>query len=103
MREPIQPAKEIVSVAEMSRMCGLSRSRFYQLMDDGILPKPSRNQDTKRPFFDREQQQRCLEVKRKNLGINGKAIMFYSVPVRNISSQKIQRSKKTGKEKEPYH
>lgn len=99
--EPIQPAKEIVSVAEMSRMCGLSRSRFYQLMDDGILPKPSRNETTGRPFFDREKQESCLQVRRSNMDINGRAVMFYSAPVRSTVPPKTQRSKKRAKKKNP--
>jgi len=69
--------KEIVTVTEMARMCGLSRARFYQLMADGIFPTPSRNEQTGRPFFDRGQQEQCLQIRRTNLGANGKAVMFY--------------------------
>jgi predicted DNA-binding transcriptional regulator AlpA len=69
--------KQIVSVTEMARMCGLSRARFYQLMNDGIFPSPSRNPETNRPFFDQEQQEQCLQVRRTNQGANGKAVMFY--------------------------
>lgn len=69
--------KEIVTVTEMARMCGLSRARFYQLIGEGVFPTPSRSQETKRPFFDREQQEQCLLVRRTNRGANGKAVMFY--------------------------
>jgi hypothetical protein len=71
------PLKQIVTVSEMSRMCRLSRARFYQLINEGIFPTPSRNEQTKRPFFSREQQEQCLEIRRSNRGANGKAIMFY--------------------------
>ena len=71
------PLKEIVTVTEMARMCRLSRARFYQLTSEGIFPTPSRNEQTGRPFFDREQQERCLLVRRTNRGANGKAVMFY--------------------------
>ncbi len=71
------PLKEIVTVTEMSRMCRLSRARFYQLVGEGIFPEPSRNATTKRPFFDREQQEQCLLIRRSNKGANGKAVMFY--------------------------
>ena len=71
------PLKEIVTVSEMSRMCGLSRARFYQLANDGVFPKPSRNEETGRPFFNREQQEQCLLVKRPNKGVNRKPVMFY--------------------------
>ena len=72
-----QPLKEIVTVTEMARMCQLSRARFYQLTSEGIFPAPSRNNQTGRPFFNREQQERCLNVRRTNRGANGKAVMFY--------------------------
>ena len=66
-----------VTVAEMSRMVGLSRSRFYQLLG-ATFPKPLYDAETKRPFYDEELQRVCLEVRRRNCGINGKPIMFYS-------------------------
>jgi len=72
------PTKEIITVAEMSRMCGLSRSRFYGLIKEQIMPEPSRNPETKRPFYSREQQEQCMLVRRTNCGINGKPILFYA-------------------------
>jgi len=71
------PLKEIVTVTEMARMCRLSRARFYQLVGEGIFPKPSRNEQSGRPFFNREQQEQCLFVRRANRGVNGKPVMFY--------------------------
>ena len=72
-----EPLKEIVTVTGMARLCGLSRARFYQLMGEGVFPAPSRNEQTRRPFFDRAQQEQCLTVRRTNKGANGKAVMFY--------------------------
>ncbi len=71
------PLKEIVTVTEMARMCRLSRARFYQLVGEGIFPEPSRNDQTGRPFFSREQQEQCLLIRRINKGANGKAVIFY--------------------------
>ena len=68
--------KEAVSVAEMSRMVGLSRARFYQLIGNAF-PHPVYNVETRRPFYDEEAQKLCLEVRRRNCGIDGKPIMFY--------------------------
>ena len=76
-----QVTKEAVSVSEMARMVGLSRARFYQLMAQSFLPSPSRQNDTGRPFFSREQQEQCLEVRRTNRGVNGRAILFYALRV----------------------
>jgi len=71
------PLKEIVTVTEMARMCNLSRARFYQLVSQKVFLTPSRNQNTGRPFFNREQQEQCLLIRRCNKGANGKAVIFY--------------------------
>jgi hypothetical protein len=70
--------KTVVSVAEMARMVGLSRARFYQLVESGVFPPPLYRIDTKRPFFNQEMQEVCLEVRRKNSGINGRPVLFYA-------------------------
>jgi hypothetical protein len=68
--------KTAVSVAEMARMVGLSRARFYQLIGTAF-PHPRFWIESKRPFYDEEMQKTCLEVRRRNCGIDGKPIMFY--------------------------
>jgi hypothetical protein len=73
----IQPLKDAVTVAEMARMVGLSRARFYQLVGSAF-PFPLYQVATKRPFFNADLQQVCLEVRRRNSGMDGKAIMFYA-------------------------
>lgn len=70
--------KSVVSVAEMARQCGLSRQRFHQLRREGIFPEPDYDTDTRRPFYDEEKQTLCREVRRQNVGINGKSILFYA-------------------------
>ena len=69
--------KEVVSVAEMSRMVGLSRARFYQLIGSAF-PHPVYDVETRRPFYGEESQRVCLEVRRRNCGIDGKPILFYA-------------------------
>jgi hypothetical protein len=73
--------KSIVSVADMARMVGLSRARFYQLANQGVFPSPLYNVHTRRPFFTEEMQAVCLEVRRRNCGINGKAVLFYAARI----------------------
>src|SRR5580692_5565936 len=70
--------KAVVSVAEMARMVGMSRARFYQLVEQGIFPPPLYRIDTKRPFFNQDMQEVCLEVRRRNCGINGRPVLFYA-------------------------
>ncbi len=68
--------KAAVTVAEMARMLNLSRSRLYQLIGTAF-PEPSRG-DRGRPYYDAEQQAICLEVRRRNCGVDGKPILFYA-------------------------
>jgi hypothetical protein len=69
--------KAVVTVAEMARMVGLSRSRFYQLVGT-VFPQPDRQPGTNRPIYTKELQKVCLEVRRRNCGIDGKPVLFYS-------------------------
>lgn len=72
------PTKVAVSVAEMARMVGLSRARFYQLVGSGVFPPPERQPDTNRPFYGEERQKVVLDVRRRNCGINGQPVLFYA-------------------------
>lgn len=73
----IDQVKAAVTVAEMARMVGLSRARFYQLIGTAF-PCPVYSLATKRPFFNEELQQVCLEVRRRNCGVDGRPVLFYS-------------------------
>jgi hypothetical protein len=57
-------------------MVGLSHQRFHQLMQAGVFPRPQRNEG--RPFFDEPTQETCLEVRRRNCGVNGQVVLFYA-------------------------
>ena len=59
-------------------MVGLSRARFYELMEAGVFPRPERHAVTGRPFFSEEQQKVVLDVRRRNCGVNGQAVLFYA-------------------------
>ena len=65
-----------MTVSEMARMVGLSRARFYQLQKAGVFPAPAYQGG--RPVYTEDQQQVCLEVRRKNRGINGEPVLFYA-------------------------
>jgi hypothetical protein len=69
--------KAAVTVAEMARMVGLSRSRFYQLIGTAF-PQPERQAGTGRPVYTEALQLVCLEVRRRNCGIDGKPVLFYA-------------------------
>src|SRR5438067_1197866 len=72
-----QPLRAVVSIAEMSRLLGLSRQRFYQLQGT-TFPWPVYDIVTRRPLYTEELQRVCLEVRRRNCGIDGKPILFYA-------------------------
>jgi hypothetical protein len=71
-----EETKAVVSVSEMARMVGLSRARFYQLQKAGVFPAPV--YQAGRPVYTEEQQLVCLEVRRKNRGVNGEPVLFYA-------------------------
>ena len=70
-------AKAVVSVAEMARMVGLSRARFYQLVGT-TFPWPLYDVASRRPFYDEQLQRVCLDVRRRNCGVDGKPVLFYA-------------------------
>jgi hypothetical protein len=73
-----QYVKTVTTVADVARMVGLSRARFYQLQRAGVFPWPCYAVDTHRPIYTEEQQRECLEVRRRNCGINGQPVLFYA-------------------------
>jgi hypothetical protein len=85
--------KSAVSVTEMARMVGLSRARFYQLVRSGTFPVADQDEITQRPFFSEDKQRQILEARRRNCGVNGKAVLFYSRR-RDFGSVKVARTQK---------
>jgi len=96
-------SKTVISVAEMARMVGLSRARFYQLVNEGIFPSPLYSVHTRRPFFSEEMQQVCMDVRKRNCGVNGKPILFYAArhPLEQKSTP-VKKPKTESKQKNQY-
>jgi len=57
-------------------MVGLSPARFRQLMGT-TFPSPLYSVSTRRPFYSEDMQLICLEVRRRNCGIDGRPVLFY--------------------------
>lgn len=76
MNIPEKPTKAVVSVVEMAALCLLSRSRFYSLIDANVFPKPIRTESCKRPVYDHDLQQKCLDIRRTGIGANGLPVLF---------------------------
>ena len=98
MKKTISNLKPACSVIEMIRMLEISRARFYQLMEQGIFPKPVYDLRTKRPFYSIELQELCLSIRESNIGFNGQYVLFYS-PRKN--SAVVKSSKKSASNDEP--
>jgi hypothetical protein len=96
---------DYATITDTASRMGISRQRLHQLQRDGVVPLPIYHIETRRPFYDRRLQQICLEVRRRNRGINGKPILFYSrrtsvpakAPKRKPSKPKPRPSKSPSK------
>lgn len=86
--------KPIVSVREICELIGLSRSRFYQLLDSGFFPKPLYDERSKRPYFDAALQKQILEARQTGIGADGSYMLFYSPRKKEGQSKKSKNSRK---------
>jgi len=87
-------------VSEMARMVGLSRARFYQLVEAGVFPQPVYCVTTRRPMYVEELQTICLKVRLRNCGVNGKPVLFYARGHR-ASTPSVNPSKPTATKPKP--
>jgi len=78
MKAKNQHTKVICSVSEMAKRLEMSRARFYQLIQAGVLPPPIYDVRTRRPFYDLDGQEQCLRVRSTGLGVNGQYVLFYT-------------------------
>jgi hypothetical protein len=69
-----------------------------QLVRAGVFPAPLYDVATRRPFYSEDLQAQCLEVRQRNVGINGRVVMFYSL--RPGDTANVPRAKRP-KEKPP--
>lgn len=73
-----KPSQSYLSCAAVARRLGLSRQRFWQLRKDGVFPQPQTDEETGRLYYSEEQLELCMDLRRRNVGINGKIVLFYS-------------------------
>ena len=91
--------KAAVTISEMARMVGLSRARFYQLIGSAF-PWPVYSLSTRRPFFNEDQQNICLEVRRRNCGVDGRPVLFYAKQ-HSLTSRPTPKRKPVARPKAP--
>ncbi len=88
-----------INMSNMAKFLNLSRSRLYQLIDQGILLNPVYLSSNKRPVYTKEMAVRNLEVKNNNVGINGEIIMFYSARIKITTPKPKKTTKKSTDQK----
>lgn len=77
----------ICSVTAMAKRVRLSRPRFYELLAEGVFPRPLYSPRTKRPFYTPDLQKKCLEIRRTGVDLGGQPVVF-STPRKTIESKK---------------
>ena len=60
-----------MTFSELSEMLGISPSRLYDLIRDGIFPEPARNPKNQRPYFRKQDVESCRQVLATRVGLNG--------------------------------
>jgi len=68
--------KAVITVSEMARLVGLSRARFYQLVNAGVFPSPVYCVRTRRPIYVEELQRVCLDIRHRHHGLSGPVIFY---------------------------
>ena len=60
----------------MAEVLNLSESRFRALVKSGIFPRPIQHASCKRPVFNLELQQKCLDIRATGIGLSGQPVVF---------------------------
>lgn len=76
--------KAVVSISDLARTLGLSRSHFHSLMKSGVMPSPVYCTTTRRPLFTRELQEAALLVRATNIGVDGRYVCFYAARQKDV-------------------
>jgi len=92
----------LMSVSQVAKLVGLSRQRFHQLMREGVFPPPVYDITTRRPHYTEEMQQLCMTVREKNVGINGRVVLFYARRP-GVEPKKIHTQRSTSHTRSPKH
>lgn len=80
--------KDAMNIAETARLIDMSRSRFYDLIGT-IFPIPKRDFKN-RPYYDRNQQQMILDIRKNNTKPDGTTVLFRNTKKECESTQETQ-------------
>lgn len=65
------------TISEAARMVGLSRARFYQLIDQDVFPPPAYSIRNRLPLYPMRLLDVCKDIRRTGIGFNGQFVRFY--------------------------
>ena len=85
-------------MSQMAAMVGLSRTRFYALISDGVFLPPVHSLRTKRPLFTAAMQRRNIEVRQTQRGVNGEYVLFYEKQDPQNGRQHRHQSRQNGRQ-----
>lgn len=89
-----KPSQSYLSCTDVARRLGLSRQRFWQLRRDGVFPQPLIDEESGRQFYTAEQVELCLDLRKRNVGLNGRVVLYYSPrQLTNVSTPTKKKSK----------
>lgn len=66
----------ICTVTDMAKQLGLSRARFYQLVNAGVFPAPVYSLWTKRPFYSPALRRQCVKIRQTGIDLKGRPVLF---------------------------
>jgi hypothetical protein len=89
-----KPSQSYLSCTDVARRLGLSRQRFWQLRRDGVFPQPLIDEESGRQFYSAEQVELCLDLRKRNVGMNGKIILFYCPRTPSVISKPTKKKTK---------
>ena len=70
--------KPVCSIADLTKLLGISRAHFFYCKGKGIFPEPIYSIHNKRPLYTLEMQMTCLEIRESNIGYNGQYVLWYA-------------------------
>ena len=86
------PLKAAVSVSEVCRQLGMSRSQFYLHVSRGTFHSPLRLPSNQRPYFTASMVEDIVKARETGVGVNGEYVLFYERQTAVKSETKHDRS-----------
>jgi hypothetical protein len=81
----------------------LSRQRFHQLVKEGVFPPPVYDIQTRKPHYTEEMLKVVMSVREKNVGINGRVVLFYARRSGAMQKKQISKQRSVSPTRSPKH